>query len=1069
MRILRPFLVFWMGGCVLLSRAQDSPPGRTNAPERPPLVLTNSSQLRGLSSLDLNRGCPFHFHGIVTLVDTNRNLLVLQDAGGAIALHADSMPATLQAGQQVSVEGASAAPYIISFPDYPYRPSGRDIRPSFEAPSNWGDYNLTRMRGYLHPPMTGDYTFWIASDNMGELWLSPDDDPARVRRIAFVREWVDPHQWTRDPAQRSETIFLRADQSYYIEAFQVQLTLDEHLSVAWQGPGLKQAVINGRYLTPWSDTSDRSPVPPTNGILREYWTNFFNGSLVGISGPRPFDSALSADQMQVTILGQGNMPEPRRINLNQPLRPEDRYRLVEVEGTISFAGNNGASTILELTDGQGQAQVRLSNSRADWPADVQNWLVRVHGVCEGTRSQSGLLTPGLIWASTEDGLSFIEPITTNRDSATRTELSSLAPTNANPALGGFYLAHGVVTFNDRVFGRDCMFVQEGASSIFISQEGRGWAAQARVGQRVEVGGDLLAGKFIPGLRPLTFTALDWRPMPEPVEASIAGNRDGRWTELEGVVRSVNPDGTLTLMGKRGPTSIWMGQAATNDLGRYVDSTLRVRGVMSLTLLDGPLLLIPSPNFVQVEEEPPAKPFEIPSSPIANLSAPDSDIPWVHRVKITGAVTYQNDGSLFVLEASGGARVQVARDVFSMQIGQSVEVLGFPETGAPMPTLTQALLRPRNDIRPLAPQQLDLNEIATGRHGGSLVTIKANLLSQKTGGLYQVLELQEGQRVFQALLATNQDSLPLIAPGSRLEITGVCDIGPVAPPVDGKAGAETSSVRSLDIWLRSPLDVVRLRGPPWWTLKRVAFLIGALLAILMITLLWIQLLRQRFKRQQAVQLVVSRKILQSQEGERRRIAANLHDSLGQNLLVIKNQARLAMQPVLDKPAMLERLNEISGMASQAIEEVRQIALDLRPYQLDRLGLTQAIRTIIRRVSENCPIQFASHVDEIDGLFVKESEINIYRIVQEGLNNVIKHSNATEATIVIKKQSSGLSISMRDNGRGFDAGLMEVGGLPNAGFGLSGVSERARVMGGKAVLDSRPGQGVNLTVEIPLPKT
>src|SRR5260221_1931873 len=159
-RILRPFLVCGMGGRVLLSAAEDSPPARADNPGRQPLMLTNSTQLRGLSSLDLNRGCPFHFLGTVTLVDTNRNLMVLQDAGGAIALHSDSMPPSLQTGRQVSVEGASAAPYVVSFPDYPYRPSGREIRPSFEAPTNWGDYNLTRMRGYLHPPVTGDYTFW---------------------------------------------------------------------------------------------------------------------------------------------------------------------------------------------------------------------------------------------------------------------------------------------------------------------------------------------------------------------------------------------------------------------------------------------------------------------------------------------------------------------------------------------------------------------------------------------------------------------------------------------------------------------------------------------------------------------------------------------------------------------------------------------------------------------------------------------------------------------------------------------------------------------------------------------
>ena len=175
----------------------------------------------------------------------------------------------------------------------------------------------------------------------------------------------------------------------------------------------------------------------------------------------------------------------------------------------------------------------------------------------------------------------------------------------------------------------------------------------------------------------------------------------------------------------------------------------------------------------------------------------------------------------------------------------------------------------------------------------------------------------------------------------------------------------------------------------------------------------------------------------------------------------------MQPVLDQSALLQRLNEISGIASDAIEEVRQITHDLRPYQLDRLGLTQAIRGILRRVSENGPIVFANHVDEIDGLFDNESEINIYRIVQEGVNNVVKHSGATEATVVVKKQASIVSISVRDNGRGFEMGLTNPGESPGAGFGITGVSERARILGGKIVLDSQPGKGVSLTVEIPLP--
>ena len=123
-------------------------------------------------------------------------------------------------------------------------------------------------------------------------------------------------------------------------------------------------------------------------------------------------------------------------------------------------------------------------------------------------------------------------------------------------------------------------------------------------------------------------------------------------------------------------------------------------------------------------------------------------------------------------------------------------------------------------------------------------------------------------------------------------------------------------------------------------------IGGVVIVLGGTLVWMRLLRRRYELRQRAQLKFSRQILESQETERRRIAVNLHDSLGQNLLVIKNQACLAMQPGLEPPAVLQRLNEISGMASQVIEEVRQITHDLRPAQLDRVGLSQTLRGTIR---------------------------------------------------------------------------------------------------------------------------
>ena len=161
-------------------------------------------------------------------------------------------------------------------------------------------------------------------------------------------------------------------------------------------------------------------------------------------------------------------------------------------------------------------------------------------------------------------------------------------------------------------------------------------------------------------------------------------------------------------------------------------------------------------------------------------------------------------------------------------------------------------------------------------------------------------------------------------------------------------------------------------------------------------------------------------------------------------------------------MRQRVEEISDTNLQAINEVREITHNLRPYQLDRLGLSQAIRAITRKVSENCSVEFACHVEEIDGVFDNESEIHIYRIVQEGINNVIKHSGATEATLVVKTSGGQLSISIRDNGKGFASNGAASGG----GFGLRGIRERAEIMGGTARIDSSPDQGVNLLVQLPI---
>ena len=295
---------------------------------------------------------------------------------------------------------------------------------------------------------------------------------------------------------------------------------------------------------------------------------------------------------------------------------------------------------------------------------------------------------------------------------------------------------------------------------------------------------------------------------------------------------------------------------------------------------------------------------------------------------------------------------------------------------------------------------------------------------------------------------------------------MCDDALTASSRVGERPPRAQFLSSLNILLRSPQDVAVLSGPPWWTWRKIATSVGVLLTILAVTLLRVQLLQRRLERQKAAQLAFSRQVLERLEDERRRIAINLHDSLGQTLLVIKNHAILAIQRPPEEQALRHRLDEISGATSQAIDEVRRITHGLRPYQLDRLGLTQAIRASVSRASENSAILFASRVEDIDGLFDKDAEIHVYRIVQEAITNAVKHSSATEAAVVIKKRTAVVSLAIRDNGRGFNPA--KPSSEPHdLGYGLNGIAERVRILGGTLEMDSRPGEGTSMTVVVPFP--
>jgi signal transduction histidine kinase/ligand-binding sensor domain-containing protein len=219
-----------------------------------------------------------------------------------------------------------------------------------------------------------------------------------------------------------------------------------------------------------------------------------------------------------------------------------------------------------------------------------------------------------------------------------------------------------------------------------------------------------------------------------------------------------------------------------------------------------------------------------------------------------------------------------------------------------------------------------------------------------------------------------------------------------------------------------------------------------------------------KKEKRAQEEFSKRLIQSQEEERKRIASELHDSLGQNLLIIKNQAAMGMKSE-DQGIRHEQLAEISSNASLAIDEVRRIAYNLHPHQLDRLGLTKALKSILTKIESLSEIHFSDFIENIDGIFIKEHEISIYRIVQECINNIIKHSGATTAEIRITMRDKELIIRISDNGQGFEVGKDASN---QRGFGMKNLSERIRILEGRLEIRSGIDQGTTISVQIPIKK-
>ncbi len=221
----------------------------------------------------------------------------------------------------------------------------------------------------------------------------------------------------------------------------------------------------------------------------------------------------------------------------------------------------------------------------------------------------------------------------------------------------------------------------------------------------------------------------------------------------------------------------------------------------------------------------------------------------------------------------------------------------------------------------------------------------------------------------------------------------------------------------------------------------------------------EVLPSREEQQEVSRRETLRRVVEAQERERRRIARELHDDTGQALTSVLIGLRLAEESD-DLESARTTLHDLRETVIVAIRDLRSLAVELRPTALDDFGLEPALERLVDTFGRRTGLVIDLHVSGIELRLGEELETALYRVVQEGLTNIAKHAGATQVTVSVRGHDHVVSLNVEDDGRGF-----EVSG-PALGLGLVSMRERAELVGGSLRVESTPGQGTTLVVEVPM---
>jgi signal transduction histidine kinase len=637
---------------------------------------------------------------------------------------------------------------------------------------------------------------------------------------------------------------------------------------------------------------------------------------------------------------------------------------------------------------------------------------------------------------------------------------------------------GVVTFFDEsLFSR---FIQDETAGIYLQFPANVGPPLLIPGQVVEVTGTGSPGEYAPVVVVDKLSVVGEMPLPKakPVtyEQLASGIEDSQFVEISGIVRSVRPlENSLyhqiEITTGGGRLLIFAKTLPVQRAEELLDSTVRVRGVCSTQFnhqrqLFAIRLMVPRPDDLTIEIPATKDPFAIAARPIDSLLQFAPQATYGHRVKVSGTVIYFEPGSAMFLQDGGhGVEIQT-KERQPLAVGDRVEVLGFVSQGDYTPLLQDGVYRKISSSPQPAPSPVTPDEALTGNHDCQLIEISARLIDRTLHGSEQFLVLQESNFIFQASLKqyNGHDNFSLLQNGSRVAVTGVCRI----EPGEWQAGNNWRA-KSFSIQLRSPDDVVLLQAPPWWTLKKLLWIVGALGFAALAAFVWVVVLRRRVaERTRELEIQIQKRQLAERtreiEQERARVAHDLHDDLGSGLTEVNMLTTLVKSPTTSADEKQRYLGELTETARRMVTSLDEIVWAVNPRNDTIASLASYFGSYAQRLldlaSISCGLDIAHDLPEypLDPKFRQE----LFFAFKEALTNVVRHAGATQVWLRISVREQCLIVEVSDDGHGFNPENRQAGD-----DGIANMKERLKALDGRCEITTTP-EGTTVCLRAALPR-